>query len=260
MATTILVSCPECKKQIKLPVEVRGKTIRCKSCGHAFKLPTAQAAKENPAARPVQAAAPKPAASAKPEKAPPAAAPVQDDDDDEVGTYAVTDLDAPIRAEPSKKQEPEATPKGNQREFTDDKPYELGDVVSVVPRCPQCATEMESEESIICLKCGYNTMTRSMGKMIRSVAHTNYEIFVWWSPGIGAAVVALALALFIAFLWLGANKMAERDPESTIYWICSSFPMQVWGSVIAAFIAYIGGLIAYKRLVKNPWPPEKLKT
>ena len=33
---TIVISCPECDKQIKAPADAVGKKIRCKSCEHVF--------------------------------------------------------------------------------------------------------------------------------------------------------------------------------------------------------------------------------
>jgi len=36
MADAILISCPECHKQLRTPAHLQGKKIRCKACGHAF--------------------------------------------------------------------------------------------------------------------------------------------------------------------------------------------------------------------------------
>jgi hypothetical protein len=46
MADSILLSCPECRKQLRAAATVHGKKIRCKSCGHVFtaKKPEAKAA------------------------------------------------------------------------------------------------------------------------------------------------------------------------------------------------------------------------
>ena len=69
MATTIVISCPECDKQIKAPAELEGKKIRCKGCGHTFVVrasaaagdgdgPAAKPAKKKPAPPPAKAKAP----------------------------------------------------------------------------------------------------------------------------------------------------------------------------------------------------------
>jgi hypothetical protein len=49
MPTPIVVSCPECQKQIKAPPELQGKKIRCKGCGTTFPVPAASAAEPSPA-------------------------------------------------------------------------------------------------------------------------------------------------------------------------------------------------------------------
>jgi DNA-directed RNA polymerase subunit RPC12/RpoP len=45
MASTILITCPDCRRQLNGPAELQGKRVRCKSCGHAFtvKAPKAPA-------------------------------------------------------------------------------------------------------------------------------------------------------------------------------------------------------------------------
>jgi hypothetical protein len=53
MATPIVVSCPQCQKQIKAPPELQGKKIRCKGCGTTFPVLAESAAEPAPAkARP----------------------------------------------------------------------------------------------------------------------------------------------------------------------------------------------------------------
>ena len=36
MPPTITIACPECHKEMKAPITLAGKTIRCKDCGHSF--------------------------------------------------------------------------------------------------------------------------------------------------------------------------------------------------------------------------------
>src|SRR5262245_54212951 len=56
------ISCPECKKKIKVTAELAGKKVRCKGCNHVFPVPAA--------------AAPRPAA---------------DDDDEGANPYALAE-------------------------------------------------------------------------------------------------------------------------------------------------------------------------
>jgi DNA-directed RNA polymerase subunit M/transcription elongation factor TFIIS len=79
MATTILIVCPECAKQMKAPENIVGKKIRCKSCQAAF-----VARKATGKAPPKQAAKPvKPAT--KPSK--------YEEDDDDPNPYGLIDVD-----------------------------------------------------------------------------------------------------------------------------------------------------------------------
>ncbi|MGL4420806.1 MAG: hypothetical protein ACRCZF_09100, partial [Gemmataceae bacterium] len=70
------VECPSCGVGLSLPENLAGKSIRCKSCGEVFTVPSAASV-----------------AKAKPTKA--ASRPVVDDDDDD-------DVDDNPRAKPAK--------------------------------------------------------------------------------------------------------------------------------------------------------------
>lgn len=264
MTTTIVISCPECKKQIKAPADLRGKKVRCKACGHLFTVPGgAGGAKASPEAK----TAPTKKAPAPPQRAaeakttakppPPPAGAGKPDSDDDVGGYALADPDAPLQ-EPTPSASAKAAGKSNEPQPGEGvDPYGLTEI-SLAARCPNCAAEMESEESVICLKCGYNTQTRQLGKLIKAIDHTPAEKFKWLLPGIICATVATILVLFIAFLWLLAERLYAKDQDSTILWLCAALPTQIWGSVIAAAGAFVTGKFAFERLVQDPRPPEKI--
>lgn len=48
MASPIVIACPECQKQLKVPAEAQGKKVRCK-CGHMFAVPATAPEKPRPA-------------------------------------------------------------------------------------------------------------------------------------------------------------------------------------------------------------------
>lgn len=48
MANPIIVACPECQKQLKVPADAQGKKVRCK-CGHVFAAQPAAPEKTRPA-------------------------------------------------------------------------------------------------------------------------------------------------------------------------------------------------------------------
>lgn len=73
MAAQILITCPECKKQLKGPAELQGKRIRCKACGQVFAV--GAAAPKKSAAAPGKASG---APAAKAKSAPPPAPPEEE--------------------------------------------------------------------------------------------------------------------------------------------------------------------------------------
>jgi len=78
---TIVISCPECDKQLKAPADAVGKKIRCKSCEHVFVI-------KAPAKPPK---AEKPAKPANPAKSSKPSAPTEDEEDD--NPYRVAEFD-----------------------------------------------------------------------------------------------------------------------------------------------------------------------
>jgi hypothetical protein len=210
MAEQILITCPECKKQLKGPAELQGKRVRCKGCGKVFA---------------VRAAAP--SKSAAPPKNPTA------------GQAAKAKTASP--------------PPARQEDEVAKNPYQLTDI-QLSNRCPQCAAEMESPDAVICLNCGYNTQSRQRITTVRAYAHTPLDWAIWLAPGIGCALADLALIGLICFLWIPAGL--ERVAGDA-WW--GHFSIQIYGSALAAGVAWIAGKYAFRRLVQNPRPPEKFK-
>jgi hypothetical protein len=240
MATTIVISCPNCKKQIKAPAELEGKKIRCKNCGQIFA---------------VQAAADKHKPDARPAKGP--AAPAKKEEDESFTPYAIaeTDEDAPLAPPPPSKSSPaKGTPPAGSRarqQGDDFNPYQVTDI-DLAPRCPQCAAELESETSVICLNCGYNLQTREYRTTVRTIEHTTGERVRWLLPGIACVVAALAFGGLIAYLWLGLDPHNEKGE-----WY-EHLATQIWGTVISSFIIFLCGRFAISRLIFHPIPPEKI--
>jgi hypothetical protein len=168
---------------------------------------------------------------AKDEKAAPAAAPAAaaassgpakpttwDEDDENSDPYAVTTLD--VRA-----------------------------------RCPNCANPMESEKAVVCLTCGYNTMTRQWGKTERVYSVTGNEHFMHLLPGLICALVIVIFVVLLFFFSLVLPPMVEKtwaqflDHESMRLWISSSILTTCWAL----------GMFCFKRLIINPKPAEEEK-
>ncbi|HWG41626.1 MAG TPA: hypothetical protein VN688_02490 [Gemmataceae bacterium] len=222
MATTILIVCPECGKQIKAPDNVLGKRVRCKFCQAAFvasqgaaKPPTGKSAKP-PANKPAKPPANKPAAG-KPSKP---AKPAVDEEDDE-NPYGVTDTD-------------------------------------LAYRCPDCANEMESEDAIVCLICGYNTQTRERIHTRKIHGNTTGEQILWLLPGIVCVLAIISVIIFDIWYLMKIDDMVD---EKEFFWgILAHKGIKFWVVLISLFILFFTGKFALKRLIIHYAPPEIEKT
>jgi hypothetical protein len=246
MADSIALSCPECQKAINVSINLVGKRIRCKGCGHVFPVeqgPTSAKPGSEKAAKP-KAASPAPAKPKAASPTPPKAANPVDD------------------------------------EWTDSSPYDARDI-DETPRCPNCANEMESEDAIVCLFCGYNTVTRYSVGTTKTYETTRFEQFKWSAPGVLAVLAICAIiggCVYYHFSlpyvifdkgpsWADAEKDQEVDfnRSKTIAKLdvfsayMFHFAIELWIFVFAAYLCWLCAKFAYGRLIKNPRPPEKIK-
>ncbi len=232
MAATLAVSCPNCKAEIKVPTELAGKTIRCKKCGTTFPVKASPAAKSSPAKPAKTAGKTAPAAPAK--------------------TAAKT---APAKAKPAPPPEKAApVPARDASDFEEGAPNPYGvTTLDLTPRCPHCAHEMESADAILCLNCGYNTMTRQHMGIKKTIARTPTERIVWLIPGILAVVAILAIIGGDLAFWFGIKdpwQNPNEDPNT--YWL----GIKVWVIIISCGIMYFLTRFAIRRLILHPKPPE----
>jgi DNA-directed RNA polymerase subunit RPC12/RpoP len=209
MAESPIITCPDCSKRFKGKENLQGKKIRCPFCSHPFVVPLEDAAPARPGSKGKSGAA-----KTSPIKAavPPAKAkPSDDDDEDNPNPYGVTHLD-------------------------------------LAPRCPNCANEMESEKAVVCLHCGYNTLTRTWGATKRTYAATGGEQFMHLLPGLICATVIFLFVLgqifyCTVFPRLVRGSWAEfLDHES----------LRMWFTLIMLAICWGVGLFVFNRLVLNP--------
>jgi hypothetical protein len=222
MATTILIVCPECNKQIKAPDNVLGKKVRCKFCQAAFvarkggadKASAGKSAKP-PAGKPAKPAAGKPAAEKPPAAKP--AKPVLDDDDDDPNPLGMIDI-------------------------------------NLAARCPNCANEMESEDAVVCLNCGYNTQTRQQFQTRKVHPLTGGEHFIWLLPGIACALAVCSVIGFDIWYLMKIDDLVDPDSWYSAMWAHSG--IKLWVILMSIFAIYIAGKFAVKRLILHPKPPE----
>jgi hypothetical protein len=159
------------------------------------------------------------------------------------------------KARPGKPaKEDEAVPvaaAAEEEEEEGSNPYGVTDM-EFLPRCPFCAKQMEDEDAVICLNCGYNTQTRERVGTKKTHETTGGDTFLWLLPGILCALGLLWMLGNIASLWLLMPVMREEWEwgRGLTLFTC------IWGSIISAGIGYLFAKFAVKRLIMNPTPPE----
>ena len=151
-------------------------------------------------------------------KAAAAPAKVKKDDDDDAGAYGLT-----------------------------------ADEKAAVPRCPHCAGELESEDAVLCLHCGYNTRTRTRVGTKRTVDITAADRTSWLMPGFIAVGAIFFLIGFDLFLYLKFPKMMEGSDFDFI----AAPGIRLWLVIFSVAVMLLLGKFALNRLVFNPNPPEQ---
>jgi hypothetical protein len=213
MAGGVVVTCPECEKKFKPKSDVSGKKIKCPFCTHLFVVPVANEAIEEDKAKPGANKSGK----GKPAEA--KAAPV-------VEAAPASDMDGDVD------------------------PYGIKNV-DLVPRCPNCTQEMGAHE-IICLACGYNTMTRQWGKTEKTIGITAKRHILYLLPAMGSAVFTffaiIGLLIFYAVVpyWVAGTWMELLDSEA----------VRMWTTLIFVGIFWMAGMYCFKKFIDKPKPDE----
>jgi DNA-directed RNA polymerase subunit RPC12/RpoP len=135
--------------------------------------------------------------------------------------------------------------------------YEPVDI-SLLPRCPYCAKELENDEQVICLHCGYNRQTRERVGFVKTYERTGGQIFLWLLPGILCAIGVLILIGIMVVFWTVFPKLAS-DYDANWWSVFFNLWARLWGSVICLFAGFWLARFAILRLIFHPLPPEKEK-
>jgi hypothetical protein len=121
-------------------------------------------------------------------------------------------------------------------------------------RCPECANELEGPDAIICLHCGYNTVTRERLALRKVEDITERDRLLWLLPGF---VCALAV-LFIAVIdILYAALLRPHKDASGLVKFLSWGGVKMWVIIGSFFVMVLAGRFAYHRLIVNAHPPER---
>lgn len=223
MSDTVTIACPDCDKPLKIRAELEGKKVRCKDCGHTFAVRLPSAIKQAPPPR----KAPAPSKPAEPKQAAP--------------------LPTPKAARKAALDE----------EFNDQRPYGMTEV-DLGHRCPHCAAELESEDAIVCIGCGYNLATREHIKIVKTIENTGQDQLLWLLPGILCVVAIFALiGLDIVWTFLVPDWVEDTDFP---FWIFGTGPVILWVIITSLFGMFYAARFAVRRLILNPTAPEQVKS
>jgi hypothetical protein len=135
----------------------------------------------------------------------------------------------------------------------DGKPYGVT-TLDLTPRCPDCAGLME-EGAIVCLECGYNTMSRERRRTVKTEDLTDRDYYLWRLPGIlcvGGIMTFIAFAVWWCLYIYGIAKDADQE------WIGHN-GIKLWMVIGCIFGVFFCGKFAFKRLILHPTPPDKEK-
>ena len=257
MATTFVIACPDCGKQVKVSDEHVGKRVKCKECGAVYPVKAPADAPAGKAPPPVPGKA-KPTQSKATQAKPPAA------------PKKATQVGPPPVPEPAEAEAPAAGYKFAGDEEEDEgyggkaNPYTLEQTNDTLPRCPFCAKEMESAEAMICLNCGYNTRTRMRPEIKAVYAPTGFEWFLWLLPGILCVLTVIGLLVFYIFFWTHIEGWLEdswfedeKGPPTTYLGGLGPGFMRLYLALftLACYVPLFR--FAIKRLIKNNKPPER---
>jgi DNA-directed RNA polymerase subunit RPC12/RpoP len=125
--------------------------------------------------------------------------------------------------------------------------------LDLAPRCPNCANEMPSADAVVCLICGYNTLTRVWGKTEKTIGITFGRHMVYLLPGILSVFAILSCliglimyATYWPFWVAGADWISWTDHES----------LRMWGTTVAMGVIVALARYSYIRFVVKPLPDE----
>lgn len=239
MPASVVITCPQCKNQLKAPATIQGRKVRCRKCSTTFIAPEAPADRSDPKGRTSSSSAPRVAAM-RPSAAGPAGSGV------DATPYSFLEPTAEPAAKPPP---PPAVPAA----LSTATPYGVSEL-KLDPRCPHCAKELPSEEAVVCLHCGYNNRTRTFVKTRVVYETTAGDRFRWRLPGFACVAVIIGLVLFDVWYVWGLDEMWKSMDET---WPASfSGGLKLYGVVMSLAGMFFAGKFAIRRLIFERNPPE----
>jgi hypothetical protein len=123
------------------------------------------------------------------------------------------------------------------------------------PRCPHCAMELENEDVVICIHCGYNLKTRQRLGTKKTYDVTAADRSAWLMPGFIALAAIFGLIVFDLFFCLALPRMVERGDWE---WLAAG-GVRLWVVIFSIGAMLVLAKFAYQRLIVEPNPPEKTR-
>jgi DNA-directed RNA polymerase subunit RPC12/RpoP len=224
MAEKPVVTCPACEKKFKAKADVRGKKILCPFCDQSFVVPADDGA----------------SSTAIQDKGVPVGDPGTIPLAGDPGTIPLAGDHARVTAPP------------DEEEQDNDNPYGVTHI-DLDPRCPNCTEKMVPKNAVVCLNCGYNTLTREWGKTEKTIGVSFGKQFVYLMPGflafsclISWIVGELIFAVYWPFWVAGVTWLDWSDHES----------LRMWSVTVGMGMFFALARICYRRFILKPLPDE----
>src|SRR5262249_48614982 len=140
----------------------------------------------------------------------------------------------------------------------DSNPYGVSDV-KLGPRCPHCANALESEDSVVCLTCGYNVVTREKAETKQVEDVTGLRKFLWLLPAFICILVSIGLVVWDTIYSIKIENWLLESGSTKEDWYMNDklhFAIKLWLWIFSLGGIYLMCRFAFIRLVFHPSPPE----
>ncbi len=121
-------------------------------------------------------------------------------------------------------------------------------------RCPFCAHELENDDDVLCMNCGYNLQTRDrlQSQVLEPISGQDY--FLWHLPAGLCCLAIIGLIVFLIMVWGGEPSFGDNFD-----WLQDKEWARIYTTVICLALMWPAGYYAFKRFVLNPHPPAREK-
>jgi DNA-directed RNA polymerase subunit RPC12/RpoP len=124
--------------------------------------------------------------------------------------------------------------------------------IDTAPRCPNCAKELLNAEDVICIHCGYNTLTRVHGETKKLISVTAGEHFKYLLPSLSCASIFVVILILLVFYDTVLLAMLQGTGAG---WLVAE-AARMWATIILLALLWVLGVQAFKTLALAPKPPD----